>query len=313
MIGSVELNLREAKSYKYIQVQLYGHAHTHWTETRTSGTGENRRTETISYTGNETYVEQTAVLWNSEQTPHGKIGPGSYRFPFHFTIPVNCPASFQGSVGYIRYHVLGRIGTGIFRNDHRINALIQVCQVIDINQPQLLAPVRQAQHKQVGCLCCVSGNIEFTVSLPRTGFCINGDPVAVSVAVENGCSRNITMRAEISKVITFHAQSKRRVNNKTVTQVSSAVIAPNSSETWNPENLIVPMVEPSIATSQIIKLEYRLKVWAVIPHAINSCVQIPILLGNVPYQRAAAMAVAAPAIDFASLPATEEIPWPEDK
>ena len=312
MTGSMELNLTEAKSYKYIKVRLYGHAHVHWTETRTTGAGNNQRTETISYTANETYVEQTAVLWDSEQTLHGKIGPGSYRFQFQFTIPVDCPSSFQGSVGYIQYHVLGRIGTGLFRFDRRINAPIQVCQIIDINQPQLLAPVRQAQHKQVGCLCCVSGNIEFTISLPRTGFCINGDHIPLFVEVVNGSGRSITMRAEISKLVTFYARGKRRFNGSTIALVCSGSILPHSSDNWKPENFIVPTVEPSIATSRIITVEYTLKVWAVVPYAINPSVKIPILLGNVPYQGAIEMAVAAPSINFTSFPATGEIPWPKD-
>ena len=305
----MELNLTEAKSYKYIQVRLYGHAHVHWTESRTTGTGENRRTETISYTANETYVEQTAVLWNSEQTPHGKIGPGSYRFPFQFTIPPHCPSSFHGSVGFIRYHVLGRIGTGLFKFDRRINVPIQVCQVIDINQPQLLAQVRQSQHKQVGCLCCVSGNIEFTVTLPRTGFCINVDRVLLSVAVENGTGRNITIRAEILKLVTFYARGHRRFNQYTVSVVNSGAILPHSSDTWNPESLIVPLVEPSVTTSRIINVQYTLKVSAVIPHAINSSVMIPILLGNVPYRGSFETAVAAPSISF---PTNEDIPWSDD-
>ena len=306
----MELNLTEAKSYKYVQVRLYGHAHVHWTESHTTGTGENRRTETISYTANETYVEQTAVLWNSEQTPHGKLGPGLYRFPFQFTIPPQCPSSFRGSVGFIRYHVLGRIGTGLFKFDRRINFPIQVCQVIDINQPQLLAPIRQSQHKQVGCLCCVSGNIEFTVNLPRTGFCINGDRILLSVTVENGSGRSITMRAEISKLVTFYARGHRRFNQNTIAVVGSGAILPHSSDTWNPENLIVPMVEPSVTTSQIINVQYSLKISAVIPHAINSSVMIPILLGNVPYQGSFERAVAAPSINF---PTNEDIPWSDDK
>ena len=308
--GSVELNLTEAKSYKYIQVRLYGHAHVHWTETRTTGTGNNQRTETVSYTSNETYVDQIAPLWSSEQSPHGKIGPGSYRFQFQFTVPPHCPSSFQGSVGYIRYHVLGRIGTGLFRFDRRINVPIQVCQIVDINQPQVLAPFRQMQVKQVGCLCCVSGSIEFTVELPRTGFCINGDHIPLSVTVENGCGRSISMRAEISKLITFYARGHRRFNRNTVALVGSEVILPHSTDIWNPENFIVPAVEPTSSSSRIITVEYTLRVWADVPYAIDPSIKIPILLGNVPYQGSSETAVAAPSVDFSTF-AADDIPWGE--
>ena len=292
-------------------MRLYGHAHVHWTETRTTGTGNNQRTETISYTSNETYVEQTAVLWSSQQTPHGMIGPGYYRFQFQFTIPPHCPASFQGTYGYIRYHVLGRIGTGLFRFDRRINVPIQVSQIIDINQAQYLTPIRQAKHKQVGCLCCASGDIEFTVQAPRTGFCINGDSIPLSVTVENGSGRSITMRAEINKVITFYARGSRRFSHNTVALVGSEIILPHTTEAWNVDRFLVPMVEPTILTSRIINVQYTLKVYAVIPYSINPSITVPIVLGNVPFQGSAEVAVAAPAIDFAAY-ATDEVPWTED-
>ena len=291
-------------------MRLYGHAHVHWTETRTTGTGDNRRTETVSYTANETYVDQITPLWSSEQTPHGKIGPGSYRFQFQFTIPLNCPSSFQGSVGYIRYQVLGRIGTGLFRFDRRTNAPFQVCQIVDINQSDFLAPVRQAKVKQVGCLCCVSGNIEFTAELPRTGFCINGDRIPLSVTVENGCGCSITMRAKIFKLITFYASGSRCFNRSTVAVVNSEVILPHSIFTWNPESFTVPEAEPTLSSCKIITVEYTVRVWADVPYAIDPTIKITILLGNVPYQGSSETAIAAPSIDFSTFTA-DDIPWGE--
>jgi hypothetical protein len=119
------------------------------------------------------------------------------------------------------------------------------------------------------------------------------------------------MRAEISKVVTFYARGHRRVNNSTIALVRSEAILPHSSDAWNPENLVVPLVEPSVTTSRIISVLYILKVWAVVPYAINPYVNIPILLGNVPYQGTFQTAVAVPSIDFASLPAAEDVPWPD--
>ena len=305
MTGSLELTLAEVKSYKFIQIRLYGHAHVHWTERHSRGSN---RTEIINYTGNEAYVDLTAVLWKSEQTPKGKIGPGSFRFPFQFTIPPNCPSSYHGSVGYIQYYLAGHIGTGLFKFDRHINAPIQVCKIININKPQLLAPVHQTVYKQVGFLCCASGNIDLTINLPRSGFCINGDRIPLSVAVENGSGRRIMMRAEISKHITYSVKGNHRYNQSVIAQASSEAILPHSSNTWSPENFIMPVVETSLTTSRMISIKYILKVWAVVPLAFNPSVVIPITLGNVPYQGSSETAVAAPRIDFASFPTTGQIP-----
>lgn len=305
------MTLDEAKSFKYIEVTLHGQGHVHWTETRTTGTGENRRTETISYTSNETYVQQKSVLWNSEQTPHGKIGPGSYSFQFQFIIPPQCPSSFRGSVGYIHYHLLGRIGTGLFRFDHRIEAPIQVSQLIDINQPQFQVPVRQTQRKQVGCFCCAAGDIEYTVDLPRNGFCINGDHIPLSVVVDNGSSRQITLRAEITRLVTYYAQGHRRYDRNVIQLVESEPILPRTTHTWTTANFVVPGVEPSISTSHIIFLEYAIKVSAVIPYSINPSVTVPVILGNVPFQGSVEGPVTAPVIDFSGYPPPDSAFPPE--
>ena len=70
--------------------------------------------------------------------------------------------------------------------------------------------------------------------------------------------------------------------------VTTPDIAPNSKQVLSIEDLIVPMVEPSLKfyESQIIKMQYFLKVKAVIPWALNSSVIIPITLGNVPLNSA---------------------------
>ena len=307
MKGSLELVLHEAKSYNYIQVQIHGRAHVQWSETQTTGSGEDERTETVTYSASHTYVDETTVVWKKEHTPHGKIGPGSYKFPFSFTLPSQCASSFTGTVGSISYDIRGRVGTGLFRFDRRISAPIKVCQIIDINQPQLLAPVRQTQVKDVGCLCCISGNIELSVAIPRSGFCINGDRIPLTVMVENGSTQDITLRAAVLKTISYFAQGRERNDYATIAFVNSQRIPRNSTYTWNPENLIIRSVETTLDLTQgsIITIQYTLKITAEVPYAFNPSIRIPIVLGNVPYQGTSETAEVTPTIGFSFQPDPE--------
>ena len=286
--GTLSFSLEQAKSFKYVNVKLIGDAYVHWTETRTrtTGSGDNQRTETyeVSFTSSEIYVEQVAELWSNHQSPTGTIGPGYYEYQFQFTLPPTCPSSFQGSVGRIEYAIKGRIGTGLFRFDHRVSAPIQVNRIIDINHPSMLMPVRQTKNKKVGFWCCAAGDVNFTVELPRTGYCVNGDTVPLRVHVENGSSREISIKASIIQQICYYAEGHQQSSGSTVALAESQQIQPRTTTSINFPNFRVPNVQPTLLNTNIIKLDYKLKVWAVIPWSVNPSLVFPIVIGNVPFQ-----------------------------
>jgi hypothetical protein len=237
---------------------------------------------TVSYQSEETYVHEAKILWSSDQSSYGKIGPGTFDLPFQFEIPKNSLGSFQGSVGSISYTLTGLIKTGTLHSDHTIQTPIQVNRITDINIPRLLMPIQKSRMKQVEYFC-LGSDVEFTVSLSRTGFCI-GHSLPLTVSVVNGSSRRINMRATIQRYCEYYAHGLANHDKRNLAFVDTAPIAPRSKQMVIIEDLIVPMVEPSFDESQIIKIQYFLKVTAVIPWARNSSVKIPITLGNIPLQ-----------------------------
>ena len=282
MSGTVFVTLDEAKDYKSIEVELHGGAHVHWTETRTVSTGQSTVTYTVPYDARETYVEQNSVVWSSEESPNGTIGPGTYSYGFEFMLPSNALASFKGQYyGKIEYVVRGRIKTGhLLQRDPRTEVVIQVNRTRDVNLPEFAAPAYQSAQKQVGC-CCFASSLEHTANVTQTGFSI-GSNVPVSVNVVNGSSRRIRMRASIKKLVLYYAQGHVRSERKKLVFVISPDIAPHSQHSWSVDDLVVPTTEPSFEGSEIIKMQYIVKVTALIPWARNSSVSIPITIGNVP-------------------------------
>ena len=281
MSGLLHFTLTEAKSYKYIEIRLYGGAQVQWTETYSVRTGGVSEYNTVTYQSEETYVHETRILWSSDQSPYGKTGPGTFDLPFQFVLPPKGLSSFQGSVGSISYALHGLIKTGMHHSDHRIQAPIQVSRITDINLRQLLMPVHQSKKKHIGFFCFGS-DVEFTVSLNCTGFCISHN-LPLTVSVMNGSTRHIKIRATIQRHCYYYAQGHTRYDRRILAAVSIHNVAPCSERTMVIEDLIVPVVEPSFSESQIMKMQYVLKVTAVIPWARNSSVKIPITLGNVPF------------------------------
>ena len=291
--GNLLLDVDEPKSYNQIVVQFSGRSHVHWTESRTEGSGDNQRTVTYTYTSTEPYVDLVAPLWNKQQSPGGNLAPGQYSWPFSFTVPPTAPSSFEGSVGNIRYSLVGKIVTGLLKFNHSVEVQIPVQQLVKITDPRLLQPVRQEVQKKLCCLCCASGPIVLTVALPKTGFCI-GEPFQLHASLENGSNRRgLIMNASITQRVAYFAQGHTNWGGKTLLNIASEEIEPQSSRNWDP-TITIPTEGVSIiheTSCHNIKVTYILNVICRIPRALNLSMGFPIQLGNCRDQQQTAPAV----------------------
>jgi hypothetical protein len=279
--GSLLLDVDQPESYKQILIQFSGRSYVHWTESRTEGTGDNQRTVTYTYSSTEPYVDLVAPLWNSQQSPDGKLPPGQYNWPFSFNIPPTAPSSFEGSVGNIRYSLVGKIVTGLLKFNHSAELRIPVQQLVKITDPRLLQPVRQEVQKRICCLCCASGPIVLTVAVPKTGFCI-GEPFQLHTSLENGSSRRLTINATITQRVVYYAQGHTNWGGKTLLNIASDEIAPHDTRNWDP-TVTIPTEGVNIiheTSCRNIKVTYTLNVICRIPRAFNLSLAVPIQLGN---------------------------------
>jgi len=276
--GILVVKVDEPKSYKNIQVTLVGQAHVSWSES--SGSGENQTTHT--YTSNETYINLRVIVWAKEQVPTQELHAGIHNFPFRFQLPARLPSSFQGTIGWIRYYVEGRIGTGMLKFDHTVKAPITVVEVVDINVSPLQTPLRAEKQKTLCCLLCASAPITLNVELPRHGFCY-GDIIPLKVTLENGSSRRLRLRAQLLQVIVYTAQGHHRRPQKVVASITSGQLEPRTTSTWNPEDLVVPgHIKPTLRSCGIISIEYFLRVSAIITWGLNLTFDMAVIIGNVP-------------------------------
>ena len=233
-------------------------------------------------------------LWNSQQSPDGKLPPGQYNWPFSFIVPPTAPSSFEGSVGNIRYSLVGTIVTGLLKFNQNVELRIPVQQLVKITDPRLLQPVRQEVQKKICCLCCASGPIVMTVAVPKTGFCI-GESFQLHTSLENGSNRGLTMNASITQRVVYHAQGHRRLGGKTLVSIGSDQIEPQASRNWDP-TITIPTNDVEIVhetSCHNINITYTLHVTCQVPSAFDLPVAIGLQLGNCQDEQAA---VAVPAL-----------------
>ena len=280
--GAVEFTLTEPKRYDCIKIDFLGGAHVKWSEGKTH------------FVGNDKYAQSSLLLWSPQQSNGGSIGPGSFSLPFQFVIPSHVPSSFGnpgiaifGEIAYIFYKLEARAVTGAMRLNHKASAPITVSRPTSISGTNEVKPVREVERKQVGCLCCAAGDVEFVAKLPRTGFCVtNGDVIPLTVDVQNNCTRVIQMRARIFRRVTMIVRGHENSSRTDMAEISSQPIQAGASYVWNPTNWIVPELSPTLHGCRLLRVEYVLEVCAVIPNAVNLRCHIPIVLGNLPFSAA---------------------------
>ena len=280
--GAVEFTLTEPKRYDCIKVDFLGGGYVQWGESRTR------------YTGNEKYVDSSLLLWSPRQSSSGSIGPGSYSFRFQFVIPPHVPSSFHcqsysltngRGLAYISYMIEAHAVTGALRFDYKASLPIIISRLTSINEGNWAKPVRLVKQKQVGCLCCVAGDVEFVAKLPRTGYCVtNNDVIPLTVDVQNNSTRVIKMKAKITKWVSMFVRGNENVICETVAEISSESIQPHTSYVWNPANWIIPAVSTTLLGSKIMQVNYILEVSAIIPRSTNLSCDISLLMGNLPYE-----------------------------
>ncbi|KAI8434432.1 hypothetical protein MSG28_012466 [Choristoneura fumiferana] len=141
-------DLDKVKTFRGIYAKIKGFCKVHWTSSHTrrvpDGQGGYR---------SETYTE------NHESHEH--------EFPFTFPLPDNCPSSFEGEYGHIRYQLK-----------------VVVDRAFKFDQEKKIS----LRFEDSYCCCCTSSGVcETFVKLPKAGYC-PGQVIPIEVKVSpDGC------------------------------------------------------------------------------------------------------------------------------
>ena len=288
-------NNKEPKTFRTIDVKLTGEATVHWSVERTSRTDDNRTVVTyIDYSGYETYIECRSVLWDRDKdAPDGVYPLGTYRYQFSFPLVApKLPPTHLGSgnaSGRIKYDIVAAVNADGYSGFNSAYTSITVANEVPISHPSLQQPHSKEVRKTLCCLCCASGPIVITATVPRTGYCVGHDSIPLEVTVENGSSRTVRqLVASIVKNVAYfgsHLGPRKKgpgSGSTTITSTASESIAPHITLVWKPETFDVPDVETTLDNCDVITVDYSLKVHGAIDYAFDPTIEIPLVLGNIP-------------------------------
>ncbi|XP_013979578.1 arrestin domain-containing protein 4 isoform X1 [Salmo salar] len=231
-------------------------------------------------------VEYFSISQTLKETPDGEefisLDEGHYEFPFHVELTqMPLVTSFKGKYGSVCYEVTAVLQRPL-NQDQTVNREFSVISHIDVNSPWLLSSVSTNNKKMIGCWIFTSGPISLNVNINRRGYC-NGDSIPIYAVIENYSSRLIVPKAAIYQIQTFMANGKTKSHTKLVASVRGNHIPSGCTDTWNGKTLKISPVSASILNSSVIRVEYSLAVMAQIPGAKKLKVELPIVIGSIPY------------------------------
>ncbi|XP_051924645.1 arrestin domain-containing protein 3-like [Hippocampus zosterae] len=199
---------------------------------------------------------------------------GSHTYPFTFQIPqLNLPSSFKGSHGKIKYTLEANLRRSM-RTDCKAKTHFRV-----INKRHsdmfLTSPQQGITEKKMNFFS--SGTVQMEVNIEKTGF-FQGEGIKVVAYILNRSSRGIRPKYCLYKKYSYFASSKRRVETKNIIKEVGESIPPSAGHSVTRIISIPPTTCPSILNCNIIKAEYRLKVYLDVKYALDPEIKFPIVV-----------------------------------
>lgn len=280
--GEVFVKTDKPKKCKSIVISLLGSSHVRWQEVEQIG----NVIRTTTYTNGATYINSEVELWTKDDHPTGELAVGEHHLPFQFQLPQNCPPSFGGTFGQVRYvfevkltpdkFVLKKLfGVVTVKSRLLVGARADILQLY--RTPETIDTV-----KMVGFSWMNFGSIQITVAVPYTGFSA-GQSIPISANINNQSARRLRMRAALERQDTVFSSGHQKAVKSRLAKVRGPEVPARETRSFENIRLDIPYgIYPTIKANAcpFISVEYVLVVKVKIPWSINRTVRIPVVIAN---------------------------------
>ncbi|KAH8304949.1 hypothetical protein KR018_011665, partial [Drosophila ironensis] len=285
MTGKVTLKFPKTKLVKAIALHVSGYAETRWCERVTT----NRRRRRRTFYGREDYLSSKTFLVGSNLSSQVQIEAGIHVYNFSCQIPVECPSSFEGLHGRVRY-MANLTLLRPWKFDQNYTRCFTVLKVMDLNfdSPLLRVPAHSETSKTYCCWPCRSDPLSMQLTVSQTGF-VPGQSVPLSVLVTNESHIPVEqLLVSLVMLVTYHSRPPSMPNSTSERLVVNTMrpgdsVLRNCKKLFNYE-LKVPATPPTCFNlCRIIQIAYQVEVEAVVKGCHqNEVVSVPVTVGTVP-------------------------------
>ncbi|XP_029735873.2 arrestin domain-containing protein 17 [Aedes albopictus] len=278
LAGQVEITVPKAKKVKSVFLKITGQSSVRWSESVGTGTS-------VQYSAREDYVSHLEKFVENEGGEEVELKEGTHIHKFSYKLPTDCPTSFEGDFGYIRY-TARIVFERPWKYDLTYKIAFTVVNQLDLNKisPPLNVATVQENLKQFSCGPCRSAPMIMTVCIPMTGY-VPGQLISVVVDVMNKSRKDVSeLKIKLRRQVKYFSQSSSKKSKSvlsTLVKYQCGGVDRNKSVGYERRLLVPP--EPPTRSTSIIQIEYFIEVVAKIP-GLYGCpqVKIPIVIGTVP-------------------------------
>ncbi|XP_013118304.1 arrestin domain-containing protein 17 [Stomoxys calcitrans] len=319
MTGKIVLSADKVKQVKAVVLKIRGFAHTSWSEKTND--------KTTHYSGHIDYINSVTYLLSPKSSDESLfIEPGIHSFNFACHIPLNCPSSFEGLRGHIRYIVQVNMERP-WKFDQTFSRGFTVLKILNLNYdtPLLKLPANSEMTKVFCCGPMKSDPLQMHVQLSQTGY-VPGQLIPVTILVHNNTKVQITeVCLRLVMMVCVYSQNPRckaTSENRTISKLigDPVPVLCNKQFTYL---LPVPATPPTCFNlCSIVQVGYRIEVAAKMKGVFytNQEIHVPVTIGNVPLMDVVQQQPMATRANMLSAPEeevavleTNNLPWSDNE
>jgi Arrestin (or S-antigen), N-terminal domain/Arrestin (or S-antigen), C-terminal domain len=272
---------------------VYGAAECHWTERQRTSSGflsdrDRNRTHTVHYKGEEVYLNQRTYLFGHPGADAVEVQQGTHRYDFACQLPPMLPASFEASLGHIRYKVKAVLDIP-WGFDKEFNLQLTIIRHDDLNlNPALKMPSYSERIQSFGCcLFCNSAPVMMSVVLPYSGF-VPGQVVPVTITYKNRSTTDInSTRLSLIRHTRFNSHTpeyKTRFDSEKMVKYQAGGCRRGEEQIINCElTLPMTMLKSNSTFCRVVQISYEVIIEGVTGGCSkNLRMSIPIEIGSIP-------------------------------
>ncbi|XP_075145130.1 arrestin domain-containing protein 17-like isoform X2 [Haematobia irritans] len=273
--GTIVLKCDKPKEVQAILLKISGTAETAWTERRF-----NTRT---TYYGREDYLSSNTYLMGSEQIT---LATGVHTYTFACQLPSNCPSSFEGMHGHIRYTIKVSL-VRPWKFDQNYKKAFTVLRITDLNfeSPQIRIPASSEAYRTFCCGPCTTEPLKLELKVPQTGF-VPGQNIPVQGLIINNTNMAVSeVKFSLVMLVRYTSTNPKRIN---VQRISVSKVKGDSVLRYCTrcikEELHVPATPPTcIQSCNVIQIVYQVEMYVEMKSLFKSqVISMPVIIGNVP-------------------------------
>uniref|UniRef100_A0A4W6G904 Arrestin C-terminal-like domain-containing protein n=1 Tax=Lates calcarifer TaxID=8187 RepID=A0A4W6G904_LATCA len=189
------------------------------------------------------------------------------------------PSSFKGSNGKILYTLEANLSRSM-RLDCKAKAEFTVVHKANLkSDPLLMVSNLQYTHKLINAHeSCLLYDFDTAVVMTSMLVCFPGEGIKVVASIQNKSSRDIKPKYCLYRKYSYFAKGKRKVETKDILKEVGEVIPPSADQTVTRIITIPSTTCVSILNCNIIKAEYRLRVYLDVKYASDPEIKFPIVI-----------------------------------